>query len=209
MIGKESLKGWWILTSLKKWTSWACAIFWKVVGDRFYSSRLPSRRILSPLNSTNATFVLVQIRVAVNVGFHFVFRHKSMSLILKCVPRYFGARPKKQQSTAKGQRTQRTHEALGRRKIERGPLWTCRVHRRQLHRGYPIVLPYPRAILCGLSYSYTSTFLFLMLVFGTMYLDQRIFCKSANGSQLCWIPIYFTLIHALHFLSLQVGREAA
>ena len=28
------------------------------------------------------------------------------------------------------------------------------------HRGYPIVLPYyPRAILCGLSYSYTSTFL--------------------------------------------------
>ena len=45
----------------------------------------------STKSSTNATFVLVQIRVAVNVGFHFVFRHKSMSLILKCVPRYFGA----------------------------------------------------------------------------------------------------------------------
>ena len=50
------------------------------------------------------------------------------------------------------------HGALGRRKIERGPLWTCRVHRRQLHRSYPIFLPYPKAILCGLSYSYTSTF---------------------------------------------------
>ena len=51
------------------------------------------------------------------------------------------------------------HGALGRRKIERGPLWTCRVHRRQLHRGYPIILPYPKAILGGLSHSYTSTFL--------------------------------------------------
>ena len=61
---------------------------------------------------------------------------------------------------------QQDHEALGRRKIERGPLWTCRVHRRQLHRGYPIVLPYPRAIICGLSYSYTSTFLvFLVFLF--------------------------------------------
>ena len=48
---------------------------------------------------------------------------------------------------------------LTRRKIESGPLRTCRVHRRHLHRGYPIVLPYPRAILCGLSHSYTSTFL--------------------------------------------------
>jgi len=35
----------------------------------------------------------------------------------------------------------------------------CRVHRRHLHKRYPIVLPYPRAILCGLSYSCTSTFL--------------------------------------------------
>ena len=51
------------------------------------------------------------------------------------------------------------HGALGRRKIERGPLWTCRVHRRQLHRGYPIFLPYPKAIIYGLSHSYTSTFL--------------------------------------------------
>ena len=51
------------------------------------------------------------------------------------------------------------HGALGRRKIERGPLWTCRVHRRQLHKGYPIVLPYPKAIVGGLSHSYTSTFL--------------------------------------------------
>ena len=57
------------------------------------------------------------------------------------------------------QRLGNNHGALGRRKIERGPLWTCRVHRRHLHRGYPIVLPYPRAILYGLSYSYTSTFL--------------------------------------------------
>ena len=51
------------------------------------------------------------------------------------------------------------HGALGRRKIERGPLWTCRVHRRQLHRGYPIFLPYPRAMVGGLSHFYTSTFL--------------------------------------------------
>ena len=36
-----------------------------------------------------------------------------------------------------------------------------RVHTRQLHRGYPIVLPYPRAIVCGLSYSNTSTFLII------------------------------------------------
>ena len=28
-----------------------------------------------------------------------------------------------------------------------------------LHRGYPIFLPYPKAILRGLSHSYTSTFL--------------------------------------------------
>ena len=41
MIGKESLKGWWILTTLKKWTGWAQALFWKVVGDRFYSSSVP------------------------------------------------------------------------------------------------------------------------------------------------------------------------
>ena len=27
MIGKESLKGWWILTTLKKWTGWAQALF--------------------------------------------------------------------------------------------------------------------------------------------------------------------------------------
>ena len=42
---------------------------------------------------------------------------------------------------------------LRRRKIERGPLRTCRVHRRHLHRGYPIFLPYPRAMLCALSFS--------------------------------------------------------
>ena len=41
MIGKESLKGWWILTTLKKWTGWAQALFRKVVGDRFYSSSVP------------------------------------------------------------------------------------------------------------------------------------------------------------------------
>ena len=41
MIGKESLKGWWILTTLKKWTEWAQALFRKVVGDRFYSSSVP------------------------------------------------------------------------------------------------------------------------------------------------------------------------
>ena len=41
----------------------------------------------------------------------------------------------------------------GRRKIERGPLWTCRVHRRQLHRGYPMRRKYPRAMLCALSFS--------------------------------------------------------
>ena len=42
---------------------------------------------------------------------------------------------------------------LTRRKIERGPLRTCRVHRRHLHRSYPIFLPYPRAMLCALSFS--------------------------------------------------------
>ena len=41
MIGKESLKGWWILTTLKKWTGWAQALFRKVVGDRLYSSSVP------------------------------------------------------------------------------------------------------------------------------------------------------------------------
>ena len=41
MIGKGSLKGWWILTTLKKWTGWAQALFRKVVGDRFYSSSVP------------------------------------------------------------------------------------------------------------------------------------------------------------------------
>ena len=41
MIGKESLKGWWILTTLKKWTGWAQALFRKVVGLRFYSSSVP------------------------------------------------------------------------------------------------------------------------------------------------------------------------
>ena len=41
MIGKESLKGWWILTTLKKWTGWAQALFRKVDGDRFYSSSIP------------------------------------------------------------------------------------------------------------------------------------------------------------------------
>ena len=49
-----------------------------------------------------------------------------------------------------------------RRKIERGPLRTCIVHRRHLHRSYPIFLPYPRPILSGLSHSYTSTFLRLL-----------------------------------------------
>ena len=34
-------------------------------------------------------------------------------------------------------------ESRQRNGIERGPLWTCRVHRRHLHKGYPIVLPYP------------------------------------------------------------------
>ena len=42
---------------------------------------------------------------------------------------------------------------LGRRKKERGPLRTCRVHRRHLHRGYPNFLPYPTAMLCALSFS--------------------------------------------------------
>ena len=46
MIGKESLKRWWILTSFKNWAVWAQALFWKVVGDRFYSSIIPSRRSL-------------------------------------------------------------------------------------------------------------------------------------------------------------------
>ena len=35
-----------------------------------------------------------------------------------------------------------------------GLLWTCRVHRRQLHRVYPIVLLNPKAILCGPSSTY-------------------------------------------------------
>ena len=60
----------------------------------------------STKSSTNATFVLVQISVAVNVGFHFVFPHKSVSLVFKCVPRYFGARPKNnnQPPKAKGRK---------------------------------------------------------------------------------------------------------
>ena len=53
----------------------------------------------------------------------------------------------------------RAQEFRQRNGTEHGPLWTCRVHRRHLHRSYPIVLPYPKAILCGLSYSYPSTFL--------------------------------------------------
>ena len=60
---------------------------------------------------------------------------------------------------AENEKMQANHEALGRRKIERGSLWTCRVHTRQFHRDYPIFLPYPRAILWRLSHSYTSTFL--------------------------------------------------
>ena len=52
-----------------------------------------------------------------------------------------------------------SHGALGRRKTDRELLWTCSFHRRHFHRGYPIVLPYPRAILGILSHSYTSTFL--------------------------------------------------
>ena len=52
-------------------------------------------------------------------------------------------------------------ESRQRNRLESGPLWTCRVHRRQLHRGYPIVLPCPKAILCPLYYFYTSTFLSL------------------------------------------------
>ena len=48
MIGKESLKGWWILTTLKKWTGWTQALFWKVVGDRFYSSSVPKYIYFDP-----------------------------------------------------------------------------------------------------------------------------------------------------------------
>merc|ERR1711978_555284 len=54
------------------------------------------------------------------------------------------------------------HEALGRRKIERGPLRTCRVHRRQLHRGYPMRRKYPKAMLCALSFSVLRASWFLL-----------------------------------------------
>ena len=48
---------------------------------------------------------------------------------------------------------QQATKLLTRKKIERGPLRTCRVHRRQLHRGYPMRRKYPRAMLCALSFS--------------------------------------------------------
>ena len=75
------------------------------------------------------------------------------------VPRFSPLSPNVTQPAEPHKFTWFNQESRQRNRIVRGPLWMCRVHRRQLHRGYPIVLPYPRAILCGLSYSYTSTFL--------------------------------------------------
>ena len=62
MIGKESLKGWWILTTLKKWTGWAQALFRKVVGDRFYSSSVPKYIYFGKSRkSVTCQFVIVMI----------------------------------------------------------------------------------------------------------------------------------------------------
>ena len=57
MIGKESLKGWWIFTRFKKWTKGKQKVFWKVVGDRFYSSSvpIPSTLIVLPAASAKIT----------------------------------------------------------------------------------------------------------------------------------------------------------
>ena len=57
----------------------------------------------------------------------------------KCINATFYLKLRDKSSTSCEKLTGVVHEALGRRKIERGPLRTCRVHRRQLHRGYPSV----------------------------------------------------------------------
>ena len=77
------------------------------------------------------------------------------------------------------------HEALGRRKIERGPLRTCRVHRRQLHRGYPMRRKYPRAMLCALSFS-------VLRASWLRVCNLHAFCIAPGDFQICIRPF---LIH--------------